>query len=178
MKKLFVLCLCLFFIPAFAFAEDDEWGSVYDNLKEFEKPVPAVTDKEFNDVIKSKMGKKKKNKNSYENIQAHDMSSLTDLEETYPSILVMQKFYTDDNKIIDEGYYKAVVSIPKNKYEKHYVHFFQGHTHKGKIRMYETNNDYDEPEINYAKIIEENGTLKFIYGNIDCNLEGNLVKVR
>lgn len=178
MKKLLIIVLCLFLTPTFTFAEDDDWGSVYDNLKEFEKPVPAVTDKEFNEVIKFKKGKKKKDKNSYENIQAHDMSSLTDLENNYPSILVMQKFYTDDNKIIDEGYYKAVVSIPKNKYEKHYVHFFQGHTHKGKIRMFETNNDYDEPEINYAKMIEKNGVLKFIYGNIDTNLECNLIKAK
>lgn len=178
MKKLLVLCLCMFFISSYAFAEDDEWGSVYDNLKEFEKPVPAVTDKEFNDVINAKKGKKKKGKNTFENVQAHDMSSLTDLEDTYPSILVMQKFYTDDNRIIDEGYYKAVVSVPKNKYEKYYVHFFQGHSHKGKIRMFETTNDYDEPEINYAKIIENKGLLKFIYGNIDCNLECDLIKAK
>ena len=49
--------------------------------------------------------------------------------------------------------------------------FFQGKTLIGKLEAFETENDYNQPELNYANIIEDNGIHKFIYGTIDYNLE-------
>lgn len=160
--------------PVVAFAEDD-WDKVWENDSDIRQPVPSVTDKEFNEAYQSKL-KKKKKKDPYANINAHDMSSLGKLEGSYPSVMITERFYSDEGKIIDAGHYKVVVTIPKTKNDKYYVHFFQGHTHRGKLMMHETKNDYNEKAVNYAKIIDDNGVCKFIYGNIDCNLEVVLYK--
>ena len=162
-----------------SFADSDDWNKVYENDVDIHQPVPVVTDKEFQEAYDSKVGKKKK-KDKYENVKGDDMKGHSDIEGNYPSVMLYEKFYTDDNKILQEGFYKAVVVLPKpqDPEQKYFVHFFQGHSHKGKIQMYETDDDYDEPTVNYAKMIENKGQYKFIYGNIDCNLECNLFKVQ
>ena len=177
MKRFLWIILIMLIFPLFSFADDD-WNSVYENDADINKPVPVVTDKEFKEAYDIKMGKKKKKKDPYANIKANDMTSLYDLEEEYPNILLTEKFYSDEGNILDEGYYKAVVVIPKKEDGKYFVHFYQGHSHKGRVQMFETKDDYDSETINYARVIDDEGTTKFIYGNIDCNLEGVLWKVR
>ena len=175
MKKLSLILLIFCLCAGIVYAEDgDDWSKVYENDADIQKPVPTITDKEFKNAYDFKMGKKKKKKDPYKDVRGNDMSSLTELKDSYPTVVLTQRFYTDDGKILDEGHYKIVVVVPKEKDGKYFVHFYQGHSHMGKIQMYETNNDYNEPEINYAKVIENDGEAMFIYGNIDCNLECKL----
>lgn len=179
MKKLSLILLVLCLFGSVVFAEDgDDWSKMYENDAEIQKPIPSITDKEFKEAYEKKMGKKKKKKDPYADVRGNDMSSLTQLKDSFPTVILTQRFYTDDGKILDEGHYKVVVVIPKDKDGKYFVHFYQGHSHMGKVQMYETNNDYDEPEINYAKVIETDGESRFIYGNIDCNLEGRMWEVK
>ena len=170
MKRFLVSILVLMCFSLCALAESD-WDKVYENDADINKPVPVVTDKEFKEAYDFKMGKRKKKKNPYANIQANDMSSLQKLEGSYPTVILTQKFYSDDGQILDEGHYKVVVAPPQEYTDSYYAHFYQGHVLRGKLKMNETKNDYDEKNINYAKIIDDKGTFKFIYGNIDHNME-------
>ena len=142
MKKIIIITLILFFIPILPCLADD-WDNVYKNDVDIRQPVPVVTDKEFQEAYDSKVRKKKK-KDKYENVKGDDMKGLSDIEANYPSVMLYEKFYTDDNRILQEGFYKVVVVLPKpqDPEQKYFVHFFQGHSHKGKIQMYETDDDY------------------------------------
>ena len=176
MKRILLVLLFFILFSATVFADDD-WSQMYENDADIQMPVPVITDKEYKEAYDLKMGKKKK-KNPYENIRGNDMSSLNSLQESYPTVILTKKFYTDDGKILEEGHYKVVVVIPKEKTGTYYVHFYQGNSHMGKMKMFETNNDYDEPTINYAKVVQTSDETKFIYGNIDCNLECTMWEVK
>ena len=179
MKKFLLILLIMCLFAPICYCEDDDWSKMYENDADIQMPVPSITDKEFKKAYDIKMGKKKKQKKDpYADVRGNDMSSLNKLETDYPTIMITQKFYTDDGKILEEGHYKVVVVIPKDKKDKYFVHFYQGHSHMGKIEMFETNNDYNEPKINYAKVIQDGDDAKFIYGNIDCNLECKLWEIK
>lgn len=73
-----------------------------------------------------------------------------------------------DNQIIEKGFYKLIGE--RNEDGKIYISFYQSQFFKGKVQATETEDDYGEKEINFAKMLSYNDSfVKIIYGSIDFN---------
>ena len=52
------------------------------------------------------------------------------------------------------------------------MNFYQGNSLIARVKSNKTDNDFNQKTLNYAKMIEnDENTVRFIYGDIDCNLE-------
>ena len=72
------------------------------------------------------------------------------------------------DKILEKGFYKVIGE--KNEDGKLYVNFYQSQFFKGSVEVSETNDDYNEKEIDFAKILPYNDSfVKIIFGSIDFN---------
>jgi hypothetical protein len=72
-----------------------------------------------------------------------------------------------NNEFLERGFYKISGKVVENKF---YVEFYQSQFLKGKIEVIETNEDFDEEDLNFAKIIPYNESfVKLIFGSLDFN---------
>ena len=77
-----------------------------------------------------------------------------------------------EDKILERGFYKVV---GERKNDKFYISFYQSQYYKGEIEVYETQDDYGEKDINFAKILPYNDSfVKIIFGSIDFNAYGHI----
>ena len=71
-------------------------------------------------------------------------------------------------QILEKGFYKVIGE--RDKEGRLYINFYQSQYFKGKIEVYETQEDYDEKEIDFAKVKPYNDSfVKIIFGSIDFN---------
>lgn len=163
----------------FCFADDwDDYIKIDDAAKNQQK---TVTQDEFEKVMSryEKKGKDAKNGKGKTKIKgspmmqpsddAKDAEVLKTIYDTYPTIMVPLDLITADNVEIATGFYR-VMSVVKPY--GHFLNFYQGNSLIAKVRSNDTNDDYGEKSLNYAKIIPlDERSVRFIYGDIDCNLE-------
>ena len=72
-----------------------------------------------------------------------------------------------DQKILERGYYN-VVGVKQDG--KAIIKFYQSQFLKGEIIAEETTDDFEEKDINFAKILDFNENfVKLIFGSIDFN---------
>ena len=92
-----------------------------------------------------------------------------EMYETYPTILVPTDLVTQDGQEIPTGFYR-IMSVKKP--HEYFMNFYQGNSLIARVKSNKTDNDFNQKTLNYAKMIEnDENTVRFIYGDIDCNLE-------
>lgn len=179
MKKIILLmCICLSCTAAWA-DDADFWDEPVQIDRDAKSQEKTVTNAEFEKVLnffqkkkKEKEEKKKKKMGAPANPDIEnqsDMSILSNLYDSYPTLMVPVTMITNDGQEIPPGYYR-VMSVKKTN--EFFINFYQGNSLIARVRSYETTNDYKSETLNYVKIIpNSNNTAQIVYGDLDCNLE-------
>ena len=183
MRKSFLfLILFTLALPAIADGWDD-FGSV-EHMWDGQK---SVTNKEFEQVMdaiqapqKQKEEKQKKKKikkisgggtSLHNELQPEkEINEIPDLKNKAEEgilINVPVRLILGEN-VLEKGFYK--VFAKKGDDKKLYVTFYQSQFFKGEIEVTETEDDFDEDEIDFAKPIPYNKSfMRMIFGSLDFN---------
>ncbi|MCM1265141.1 MAG: hypothetical protein NC200_02990 [Candidatus Gastranaerophilales bacterium] len=183
MKKAIILgLLCLMFLPLAVMAAED-WSD-YDNIDNAWDGQKTITNKQFEDTMNAIQAKKKQKeaKQREKAIKKVKGNSLTPQMDAHNENMVNEQpqenldegqllnipvDFTVDGKIIDRGFYKV---LGERKQDGVYILLYQAHSLKAKIKANETNDDFDEKYIQFAKMIPCNShQFKIIYGSVDFN---------
>lgn len=181
-KFLLSFFLILFFSPT---ALADSWDD-FSNLDRMWDGQKSITNQEFEKVIEKleepvkkkeeKQEKKKRKKLFGGGTTLHEElnpdNKVNEIESILPKedLIVNSPVYLlIDGKTLDKGYYKVIGERDKDT-KKIYLNFYQSQFFKGKVEAVETDEDYGEEELNFAKILPHNESfMKIIFGSIDFN---------
>lgn len=176
----FILLFCSLMLPAFA-DDGDFWDEPMKIDSDAKNQQRAVTDQEFEKVMKffEKKKKKKEDKNKpkgapigpqmQEGATPADSNSFKVTYEDYPTVMIPVTLITAEHKEIPPGYYRILSAKKENGY---FLNFYQGSSLVAKIPAIETGDDHNQKSLNYAKVIPVNDSfMNVIYGDIDCNIE-------
>ena len=183
MKKflLFFLLLILTSMPAKA----DSWDD-FTNVDRMWDGQKSITNQEFEQVVekleekvkqKEEKQKKKKRKKLFGggttlHKELNPDSNVSEVEIAKPEeelVVNVPVHILLDGKPMEKGYYKVVGERCVDT-KKIYLNFYQSQFLKGKLEVVETDNDFNEEELNFVKIIPYNDFfVKLIYGSIDFN---------
>lgn len=179
----FLICFTALSLPVLA-DDGDFWDEPMKIDSEAKNQQKAVTDQEFEKVMKffERKKKKKEEKNKpkgapigpqlQENIQPPDENAFKVTYEEYPTIMIPVTLINYDYREITPGFYR-ILSV--NKDNKYYLNFYQGNSLIAKVPAINTGNDHNQKSLNYAKIIPVNDKfMDIIYGDIDCNIEARV----
>ena len=183
MKKVlasFIICT-YFFIPAFCDSWDDfsNIDRMWDGQKtitnqDFEKVMDAL---EEEDNKKEEKQKKKKLKRFGGGKSLHKELNpdfnIQNVEITKPSqegiVLNVPVTLVVNETILEKGFYK-VIGERKTDSNKILIKFYQSQFLKAEVEVIETNDDFNEESIDFAKILPYNDSfVKMIFGSIDFN---------
>lgn len=152
---------------------DSTWaGQKVITNQEFETTMDALEEKKNKKEAKQKAKKLKKFKGGslHKELDAtiEDLPDQTvkdpNLEE---QIVLLHVDAVVDGKILEKGYYRV---LSEKKDGQVFLNLYQSHELKAKIRARETDDDFGEQDIMFAKIVpHKDGVLKFIYGSIEVN---------
>lgn len=181
-KSLLVLLFLVFMTPVLA----DDWGD-FDSVDRMWDGQKSITNKEFEEVMdalqtnqKQKEEKQKKKKikkisgggNSLHtelNLekQINEIPDLKDKTEEGVLVNTPVRLILED-KVIDKGFYKVLARKDENN--KIFISFYQSQFLKGEIEAIETEEDFNEEEIDFAKLIPYNKSfMRVIFGSLDFN---------
>ena len=74
-----------------------------------------------------------------------------------------------DGKVFEKGYYKVFAEQDEENGKK-YVSFYQSQFFKGKVEVIETQEDFGEENLDFARVLPYNDSfVKLIFGSIDFN---------
>ena len=187
MNKIALLILCFVFLsPASILADDffDNYTGV-DNAWEGQTPI---TNKEFEQAIDTLTAKQKKKEERTKKRKIRKISgggtslhnaleptgeimeqdALKDKDKYEGQLLNIPVDVIIDGKILQRGFYN--VFGEKDKNNQIYLSFYQAHTMMGKIKAYQTNNDFNADELDFVKIQPyDNMYIKVMYGSLDFN---------
>lgn len=172
----FIILSSLFFISNQVYSEDSSgeqsWNDMLDFDRSWKIKHEAVTDKEFEEVMQRFEKKKKPKKYEFEADEQrdslNDMSILNEIANHTPTILFPSNLRSYEGEYIPAGYYKLNY-VEKDK--EHYIVVTQGRTVIAKLNMQQTNENFEDESIQFAKIIpNDEESMKLIYGNLDLNL--------
>ena len=180
----FIFCSTLLVNVAFA----DEW----DNFAEVDRMwdgQKSITNKQFEDTINALQEKQNKKEEKVKKKKAKKLTgggqSLHNELNPNVGVLEVQQPKTKDkdeglllnipvdifigNEILGKGFYKVIAERDKED-NKIYLMFYQSQFFKGKIVGIETNEDYEENEIDFVRILPYNENfMKIIFGSLDFN---------
>lgn len=166
-KILPIIFIILLTTSNFVLAEDDLWDNFGDSNVYGQTPV---SDKEFEQALESKKGKKKRDKNIPKGEQFSQSNETEQLNSTTkePQILLIPlNLKTANNSIIPIGHYE-IEGVKENG--NVYLKLYQAHNVIAKIPATETNDDFNEPTINFVKLLPHGENhVQIIYGGIDFN---------
>lgn len=183
MKKISVVIIFLFIInllPAFA-GDDSDSGNIEDLIKYTNTIDNAfagqkkITDEEFQktlEQVKAKQQKKKKRGKSkpFKGQNFNEENNGGYISETAEKNLILGlpvNLINGDGAEIPMGHYKIVGKKSDNNV---YLEFYQSSTMIARVPAIETNNDFDQPKINFVQLIPYNEErVKIIYGSMDFN---------
>ena len=137
MKKLLIIIFSFIITSgSFAFAEGDLWDNYGDQNIYGQKPV---SDKEFEQALESKKGKKKRDKNipkgeSFQ--QSNETNSIINTSKELPVLLIPLNLKCQDGSIIPTGHYQ-VEGVKENG--KTFLKLYQAHYVIAKLPAFETN---------------------------------------
>lgn len=169
-------------VPVFA----DEWDD-FGTVERMWDGQKSITNKEFEEVMdalqapqKQKEEKQKKKKikkisgggntlHSDLNVE-NKINEIPDLKsKTEEGVLVNipVRLILGDN-FLEKGFYKVLARRDDDK--KIYVSFYQSQFFKGEIEVTETDDDFGEDEIDFAKLLPYNKSfMRMIFGSLDFN---------
>lgn len=167
-------------LPIFA----ETWDS-YGDLDRMWDGQKTVTDKEFNEVVDALQEKAKKKENKkklklFKKISGggtslhnelnydKDVQEIKPLKEVEEGLLVnVPVNIILGEKSLEKGFYKVFAKKEDNKIR---IMFYQSQFFKGEIEAVETEEDFEQPEIDFAELIPHNHSyVKMIFGSIDFN---------
>ncbi len=186
MKKIVLmsLILSLFFSLQASFAESwDDFGGL-DKAWDGQK---SVTNKEFEEAInvfekkqkekEAKQRKKKIKKIGGGGTSLHnELNPDNEITELAPlkkkneegHLLNIPVSLIIDETLLDKGFYKIIAEKDKNG--DIYLMFYQSQFFKGKVRACETEDDYDEDDLDFVKLTPYNDNfVKIIFGSLEFN---------
>ncbi len=166
MKK-FLTLLFILFIGTSVFADGDLWDNFGDANTYGQKPV---TEQEFNKALESKQKKKKRDKNipKGENFsQSSETEALTNTTKEPQILLIPLNLKLDNKYLIPVGHYE-VEGVKENG--NVYIKLYQAHNLIAKLPAEETDDDFDEPTINFVKLRSHGDYhVEIIFGGVDFN---------
>ena len=183
MKKALSLLMCLLFILPAAYSDELEDFSGIDRVWDGQK---SITNQEFEDAINSLEAKKKQKeekqkKKRIKKISGGGTSLHPDLAPT--NEIPLQEQLTKNEagmllnipvniilgeNVLEKGFYN--VFGEKDKENNIYLSFYQSQYFKGKVRAFETNDDYDSEHINFVELLpHDKNYVKIIFGSLDFN---------
>lgn len=187
MKKCFLLILfCILLAnPVLADAWDD-----FDNVDRLWDGQKSITNKEFEEVVDAlqanktkKEEKQKKKKIKKVSGGGNSLHSELSPEKKFTEIPDLKTKSEDgvlvnipvnlifENTILEKGYYKVLSKRGEDK--KTYLLFYQSQFLKGEVEVSETDDDFGETDVNFAKVIPYNNSfVRLIFGSLDFNAEG------
>ena len=185
MKRSFVIILGFFIFLTSSAVFSEGWDDFAD-LDHAWDGQKTVTNKEFEQAIDTLQGKKKKREERRKKRKAKKISgggtSLHNelnpdkeikgidvkFSEDEGCILNIPVYIYIDGKKLDKGYYK--VTAEKSDNGKVYLNFYQSHYLMGKVEATETEDDFEEDNVDFAKITGYSDSfVKVIFGNIKLN---------
>lgn len=147
----------------------------------------TVTNQEFEQVMDALQEKAKKKETKKKNKRAKKISGggtslhnelnpdkiIPELESVKPvesDLLVnLPVDLVVDGNLLERGFYN-VLGERDEVSKKIYLSFYQAHYLKAKIEATETNDDYNEEDVNFVKVKDYNDSfVKLIFGSIDFN---------
>ena len=168
MKKFFVILFAIIISAGnCALAEGDLWDNFGDQNIYGQKPV---SDKEFEQALESKKGKKKRDKNipkgeSFQ--QSNETDAIINSSKELPILLVPLNLKLENGSIVPVGHYQ-VEGVKENG--TIYLKLCQAHYVMAKLPATETNDDFGEKTINFVKLVPHGEAhVQIIFGNVDFN---------
>lgn len=181
-KSLILLLFLIMAVPVFA-DEWDDFGAV-ERMWDGQK---SITNKEFEEVMdaiqapqkqKEEKQKKKKIKKisgggntlhkdlNVEN-KINEIPDLKSKAEEGVLVNIPVRLILGDN-FLEKGFYKVLARRDDDK--KIYVSFYQSQFFKGEIEVTETDDDFGEDKIDFAKLLPYNKSfMRMIFGSLDFN---------
>ena len=83
-----------------------------------------------------------------------------------PVVCITTDVKLPDDAILPVGHYQVMTEKVNDKI---YLKLYQGHYLMAELEAYETLDDFDEPEINFADFISDGNVYKLVFGSIDYN---------
>lgn len=169
MRKLITILFSIIFLTGnVSFAEGDLWDNFGDQNVYGQTPV---SDKEFEKALDSKKGKKKRDKNipkGEEFRQSNETEVINQMPSSLPIVCVSAPLKLSGDAILPVGHYQAKGEL---KNGNPVIKLYQSQNLMAEIPAAETNDDFNEPEINFIKMIDSDNEnqVKFIFGSVDFN---------
>lgn len=180
----FILLVFVLFLSFSLSANADSWDDFADVDKAWDGQK-AITNKEFEEVMDAlQVNEKKKEEKQEKKFLKKFIGGGTSLHSDMnhqKEIPTMKSLKSDDGilinipvnivvdgKFLEKGYYKVFAEKDENK--KVYLSLYQSQYFKGKFEATETNDDFGEETVDFAKVLQFNESfVKIIYGSIDLN---------
>lgn len=167
MKKFLIFVFTVIFLMGnFTLAEGDLWDNFGDTNVYGQK---TVSDKEFEQALESKKGKKKRDKNIPKGesfSQSNETEQINQTSKELPILLIPLDLKAD-NHIIPTGHYQ-VEGFKENG--QTFLNLYQSHDVIAKLPVTETNDDFGESTINFVKLLPHGQNhVQIIYGGLDFN---------
>jgi len=185
MKKFLFLFFCLFLLSVYQSANADSWDDLL-GVEKMWDGQKSVTNQEFENVVekleeKGKLNEEKQKKKKRKKLfgtgttlheELNPDNKVLELESLKPKEDLIISTPVDlllNGKVIEKGFYKVVSEVDSETNRK-YLNFYQSQFFKGKVEMTETQNDFDEKELNFVKLIPYNDSfVQIIFGCLDFN---------
>lgn len=183
MKKKFLILLSVLLIFPCVLAE--EWED-FGNLDRAWDGQKTITNKEFDDVVNAlEANKKKKEAKQRKKLikkvggggtslhsELNPDKNFSEIQNLKPDnngmLINVPVNLLLDGKILEKGFYNLIAQKDENG--DLYILFYQSQYFKGKIPAKETNEDFDEETLDFARLIPYNNSfVKIIYGCLDFN---------
>ena len=171
MKKLGLVLTLIFLLHGInVYADGDLWDNFGD--KNQYGTSKYISDKDFQKAIETKKGEKKPKKQKGETYhQGDETTVINQIPKELPVVCVTTPVKITEDAILPIGHYQVV---SEKRAGKIYLKLYQGHYLITELEAFETLDDFEEPEINFANFITDGNIYKLIYGSIDYNAYVNL----
>lgn len=185
MRKSFILSVFLVFVLSISQIFADGWDDLNDVDKAWDGQK-TITNKEYEDVInaleeKKEVVQEKKRKKWFKNFigggnslhnemnYKNDLSEIPDLDKSEEGVLLNTPVdLIVDGLVLEKGYYKVFGERDEKNTVK--LLFYQSQFLKAEVLVTETNDDYGEERIDFAKILyHDENFVKLIFGSVDFN---------
>ena len=182
------LLFSLFIVITFLFQSvlADSWDDL-SNVDKLWDGQKSITNQEYEQVdekleektkekeVKQKRKKRKKLFGSGTTIHEElnpDNDNIKELESLEPKedlVINLPVSLIVNNSVLEKGYYKVLPEIDEET-KKKYINFYQSQFFKCKIEITETDDDFNEQELNFVKLLPYNESfVKIIFGSLDFN---------
>lgn len=148
----------------------DLWDNFNNDTSTAAEQQKAVTDEQFNSVLeklKSKRKKKPKQMKGESIQQSNETEELVEVAEELPVVCISIPLKLNEDAILPVGHYQAKGELVNGKPR---IKLYQAQFVMADFPAVETNDDFNEPELNFIKMIDHSeNQVKIIFGSMDFN---------